>query len=414
MDELQNMNRIQRQKIDKFTVGRENVGYIEFLYPVDVSGIELDELCGGIIQLEPRSATVYPISAKKPPVGKGLNVPAQITLEQSWPRGGRDKRIASDPKRFNKHIERLKRIPDTKFINYDKDTGIWTFSVEHFTTYGLDDSDEESDEEIQDYQDESSIPLANSIPVALDASMGSSMDDDTFDFRRPRGVPGAFDEQESMMEVPNPNVQSFLGVSSADSAPNAVRLSLEKDDSVDMGDEYDLSGDEDMTRSLPGQHHAAEHVDASSEDGHDAKFGTPGGILRARMRAMKDSVGPVKLEVADGDDWMEMLRKTVSPAKRDRQLLKNLNESPSRQNWQQTDATFAGDENLRKSYSYKSTSRTDKLETVAAMNMDKGRGFATSIDLMNSLFEKSKPAMQSLKASVPAKGFPKVGTTVII
>jgi nuclear pore complex protein Nup98-Nup96 len=218
-----------------------------------------------------------------------------------------------------------------------------------------------------------------------------------------------------MIEVPNPNVQSFLGVSSADSAPNAVRLSLEKDDSVDMGDEYDLSGDEDMTRSLPGQHHAAEHVDASSEDGHDAKLGTPGGILRARMRAMKDSVGPVKLEVADGDDWMEMLRKTVSPTKRDRQLLKNLNESPSRQNWQQTDATYTGDENLRKSTIWsKNTSRTERLETVAAMNMDKGRGFATSIDLMNSLFEKSKPATSTLKASVPAKGFPKVGTTAVI
>lgn len=412
-DDLQNMNRMQRQKIDGFTVGRDNVGYVSFKVPVDISGIDLDEICGGIIQLEPRSATVYPVAAKKPPVGKGLNVPARISLEQSWPRGGRDKRVASDPKRFNKHIERLKRIENTTFESYDKDTGIWTFSVEHFTTYGLDDEDEDSDEEL-----DNAPPISTeSQQMALDLVGNSEMEEDTFEFRKRTGPPGTFDEQGAMYDADDSNrKESFLGVSSADSAPNDVRLSLEEEYAEDMGEDYELSDDEDMARSSVEQHLAAELDDVSSESSQEVKkFGTPGGILRARMRAMKDSVGPVKLEVADGDDWMEMLRKSVSPVKRDRQLLRELNESPSKQSGLLLDFGKNEGGSPRKSSIWnKSTNKNDRLDGFAASThgLDKGRGFATSIDLMNSLFDKPKPAPQNLRASIPSKGFPKVGPLV--
>ncbi|KAF5018281.1 hypothetical protein F66182_9746 [Fusarium sp. NRRL 66182] len=402
-EDLENLNRMQRQKVDGFTVGRDNVGYVSFKVPVDISNIDLDELCGTLIVLEPRSATVYPVAAKKPPVGKGLNVPARIALEQSWPRGGRDKRVSSEPKRFNKHIERLKRIENTTFESYDKDTGIWVFSVEHFTTYGLDDDDSD-DEEIT--ENVSALPQ----DMALDVSVNSPMEDDTFEFRRHRGVPGGFGEQAQAYESEIPNKQSFLGVSSADSAPNDVRLSLEEEYVDDMGGEYDLSEDEDMARSSIGQHLAAELDDNSSEGVPEAVKATPGGILRARMRAVKDSAGPVQLEVADGDDWMEMLRKTVSPVKRDRQLLRELNDSPSRQTGLLIDLDKSGADTLRKSSIWrKSPVKNDRLDNIATstIGMDKGRGFATSIDLMNSLFEKPKPAPQKFRASIPGKGFPK-------
>jgi nuclear pore complex protein Nup98-Nup96 len=410
-DELQSMNRIQRQKVDGFTVGRDNVGYIKFKIPVDISSIDLDEICGGIIQLEPRSATVYPIAAKKPPVGKGLNVPSRISLEQSWPRGGRDKRVTSDPKRFNKHIERLKRITDTTFESYDKDTGVWTFSVEHFTTYGLDDSDDETDADMD------LAPAAEDVDdyMGLDEQAVMLAEDDTFNLQRRRGLPGAFDAQEEVFDANELQQKSFLGVSSADSAPTDVRLSLEDQYAGDMGDEYDLSEDEDMARSSVGQHHAAELEEASSEDGQDIKRETPGGILRARMRAVKDSAGPVRLEVPDGDDWAEMLRKTVSPIKRDRQLLRELNESPSKVTGYET--TLDNDDNFGKSsvWGKRSTAKADKKDGFAGstMGLDKNRGFATSIDLMNSLFEKPKPTRENLRASQSAKGFPKVGALVV-
>ncbi|GAB0131744.1 hypothetical protein EsDP_00000203 [Epichloe bromicola] len=410
-DELQNMNRVQRQRVDNFTVGREHVGYVKFKVPVDISTIELDDLCGGIIQLEPRSATVYPVQAKKPPVGKGLNVPAQICLEQSWPRGGRDKRVTSDPKRFNKHIERLKRIPDTTFESYDKNTGVWTFSVEHFTTYGLDDSDEESDEEMVP-------PSAVDTPTRQFGAMSATLDgptegSGTDSFRPNKLFPGAFDEHEELYDLETAGKESFLGNSSADLAPNDVKLSLDDDYAGGMGDEYEMSEDEDMMRSSPGQHLAAELDDASSENDQDTRKGTPGGILRARMRAVKDSVGPVTLEVADGDDWMEMLRKTVSPVKRDRQLLREMNDSPIKflVGLEEDDENETVGDGLRQSSIWgRSPSKGDggSGPASAQMTLDKGRGFATSIDLMNSLFEKPKPqpTRQTLRASVPAKGFP--------
>ncbi|KAK7419971.1 hypothetical protein QQZ08_010607 [Neonectria magnoliae] len=403
--DLENMNRMQRQKVDGFSVGRDNVGYVSFKVPVDLSNINLDEICGGLIVLEPRSATVYPVSAKKPPVGKGLNVPAQISLEQSWPRGGRDKRIATDVKRFNKHIERLKRIENTTFESYDKETGVWVFSVEHFTTYGLDD-DDESDEELDVTRPEP-ISLQE---MALDVSVGSPLEDDTFDFGRRSGVPGTYVEPGAVFEDDFTAKPSFLGVSSADSAPNDVRLSLDDEYTADVGQEYDMSDDEEIARSSAGQHLAAEHDDASSENDQEETKATPGGILRARMRAVKDSVGPVTLEVADGDDWAEMLRKTVSPVKRDRQLLRELNESPSRQTGLLIDFDKNESGSLRRSIWKKSTAKNDMFDGFATntqLGADKGRGFATSIDLMNSLFEKPKPAPQNLRASIPGKGFPK-------
>ncbi|KAI9151665.1 Nucleoporin NUP145 [Paramyrothecium foliicola] len=408
-EEIQAMNRVQRQKVDSFTVGRDNVGSITFKVPVDLSNIDIDDICGGIIELVTRSATVYPISAKKPPVGKGLNVPARISLEHSWPRNSRDKRITSDPKRLAKHVDRLKQIPDTTFEDYDKDTGIWTFSVEHFTTYGLDDSDSDSDDGDVEMDQPTATPRhADPQEVISNASSNSPMEDDTFDFKQRRGLPGGFDDPEDVYETAAVNSQSFLGISSADSAPNDVHLSLEVE-AGDMGAEYELSDDEDMATSPVGQHLAAEHEELSPEDEQEAKRGTPGGVLRARMRAMKDSVGPVRLEVADGDDWMEMLRKTVSPVKRDRQLLRELNDSPSRQTGKLID--FDNDEaneNFRSS-TWKRSTMKDRIEGLATnkqLGRDTSRGFATSIDLMNSLFEKPRPAVPSLPTPV-SKGFPK-------
>jgi nuclear pore complex protein Nup98-Nup96 len=169
---------------------------------VDLSDIDLDQLYENIVILEPRSATVYPVIAKKPPQGKGLNVPAVISLEQSWPRA-RDKRARLQDQtgaRFAKHVERLKRIPDTEFISYDQETGVWTFRVEHFTTYGLEDDDEEEETEGEVVPPVSSSsakqPDSARSEHTVDTDTGSPEydPDDTFDFMQSRkSVPGAFD-----------------------------------------------------------------------------------------------------------------------------------------------------------------------------------------------------------------------------
>ncbi|RDA93721.1 hypothetical protein CP533_0267 [Ophiocordyceps camponoti-saundersi (nom. inval.)] len=399
-DELLNMNRMQRQRIPNFTVGREYVGSITFKVPVDISGIDVDDFCGTIVVLEPRSATVYPNQAKKPPVGRGLNVPATIMLEQSWPRGGREKRGPNDAKRINRHIERLRQIPDTTFESYDEETGTWVFTVEHFTTYGLNDSDYDSDEDDDDLQVMETVHAAGSQAVSQELSFNQLRGGGSFDSTGSMGVPGAFDSQQELQPEAATGEQHFLGDSSADPASNTVQLSVDECDS-NMDDGYDVSEDEDTTRSSIGQHRAAEQDESSSEIDQEPKRGTPGGILRARMRAMKESIGPVRLEVADGDDWMSMLIKTVSPVKRNRQQLLEQNESPSKRQRTGDLINLDGDAGLAATSSIFGRSPSKGDRALIAGN----RGFSTSIDLMNSLFQKPRYSNTAV-APLSTKGLP--------
>ncbi|KAM0272535.1 hypothetical protein ACHAQH_008695 [Verticillium albo-atrum] len=391
-DVISSMNRMQRQKVANFTVGRDNVGYVSFKVPVDLSNIDLDEIFSGIVVLETRSATVYPNSSKKPPVGKGLNVPATISLDQSWPRG-RDKRPSADQKRLNKHIERLKKIPDTTFVDYNSDTGVWKFSVEHFTTYGLDYDEDETDADLvaAGQPQQRSAPAPAPAVVSQSSSSDDQIspgDDDTFDFRRKRrALPGTFDHQEEDVEPDDDVLRSttnqslpFFGHSSAGSTSKALILLPEDNMALDQDDEYDMYENEDGAGPSLEQHLAAEQQSDSSDDPGSPIIETPGGILRARMRAIKGSATPLRLQVADGDAWMDMLQKSVSPQKRDRALLKSDAENSAR---------LSGDNN-------------DFSGTTNRVVSD-GRGFATSIDLMNSLFEKAKAP--SVKVPPPSMGF---------
>ena len=160
------------------------------------------------------------------------------------------------------------------------------------------------------------------------------------------------------------------------------------------GDEYEMSENEEMTSTSLGHHPAAEHDRYSSDNDDDSMpvHETPGGILRARMRAIKDSSAPVKMEVADGDDWMDMLQKTVSPQKRDRAQLRDLRDSVA-QEPPESPTTAVG-----------------QRRAPPHSTSDDARGFATSIDLMNSLFERPKVAPRSERPDTKAsKGFLQVG-----
>ncbi|KAI2780990.1 nuclear protein 96-domain-containing protein [Daldinia loculata] len=385
-EEIQLMNRVQRQKVPNFTVGRQNVGYVKFRVPVDLTSVDIDNIFDTIVILETRSATVYPNAAKKPPVGKGLNVPALINLEHSWPRSSRK----GKPISLTRHIERLKRIPDTKLENYNLETGEWTFSVEHFTTYGLDESDEDEEGEAKPSASTLAYPLKGAqspspAPALDDAA--SDVSDILRDKRSHPAPPGAFDpdhdsyveDEAEMAAVARPQ-PSFLGNRSVGSTSNAL-IPMDQDD---MDDEYATSeAHEDASASL-GQHLAAERDDNSFDGSQfDTVPETPAGIMRARMRAIKGSATPMKVQVSSGDDWMDMLSKTISPKKRDRALLKTINE---------TDHYRALDEAPREASPTKKRIIPDS------------RGFATSIDLMNSLFEKAKTPAENLQASVRPNG----------
>ena len=425
--EIEQMNRVQRQQVANFTVGRTNVGQVRFRVPVDLTKINLDTILDGIVTLIIRSATVYPDVNTKPPVGNGLNVPAEIMLLHTSPRSGSE----GNPAKMKKHVQRLKNIPDTTFVSYDEKTAAWVFRVEHFTTYGLDDDeDDETEAETTTMSAAAPAPFANSVAVSRDVAIPSiEQQSRPKSLRRKRAaVPGAFDtetmedDEEDEYEEDAVTLQpSFLSNRSADMSSQALvpiqSMEHDEDDDMELGNESGLYGHEGGEAPYGLQaNSAAELSNTNSLDFSTfapalpaAVTETPAGIMRARLRAIKESNTPLKLQVPDGDNWMEMLQKTVSPQKRDRVALKALGE-------------YGAPEkavSFQESISFSSTFNNKKAASVRGRNppQNDNRGFATSIDLMNSLFEKAKAPTSTAQPTdtiAPAKGFVKVGGALLV
>ncbi|KAK6854429.1 hypothetical protein PG995_009522 [Apiospora arundinis] len=385
-EEIDNMNRVQRQKVVDLTVGRVNCGWVKFKVPVDLNTVDYGNLFENIVVFVVRSCTVYPNQAKKPAVGKGLNVPSLINLESSYPRASMTSKGRKGPS-LAKHIDRLKRIPGTKFENYNTETGEWTFSVEHFTTYGLDYDEEEEGNEA-DPPAQMSAAQTRRGQAEFEMSTAEYDDDDSFEFgRRERALPGAFDGDVALLDDDVPEMAeagdyrpSFLG----DRSVGSKLQSLVPVGQDDLDEEYAMSEDQDAGANL--RHHlAAEQEDDSlsvSASNLDFVQETPAGIMRARMRAIKESATPVKVQVAAGDDWMDMLQKTISPRKRDRVQLKNQREADT----------------------YGKESVLDVKSPSKKRVVPDSKGFATSIDLMKSIFDQAKAPAEVVQPSVRPQG----------
>lgn len=411
-EEIQRMSRTERSQVHGFTVGRDGIGQIRFKVPVDLNAVNIDDIFDKIVVLQIRSATVYPEDVKapvpKPPMGKGLNVPAVIELHNSWPRKDRNRRVnleKSGP-RFKKHLDRLAGVKDTTFLGYDKDTGVWTFSVEHFTTYGLEDDDDEMDGEGASQFEQSTLSISADSPTPTSATPRAYQSDqsfvstseviesepeDTFDFKKKRVVlPGAFDNQEAFVDdaemddqSEDQDQESFLDDRSTGSRSNDG-IDEPMDQDVFEGQELVRVEDQDMAGSYP---HAGSTVepDEHSQDGDDKENSVmmSGPLMRARLRAMRASGSPLKKKLQlPYDDWAELLQRSVSPRKQDREELKRMANSIE-------NGDLGGNE--------EEVTLTPRNRAVSD-----GHGFATSIDLMNSLFGETKSPVKANKA---AKGF---------
>lgn len=382
LEEILAMNRVQRQSVVDFTVGRENVGSIRFKVPVDLSNIDVENLYHNIVRLENRSCTVYPNASMKPPVGKGLNVPSLISLEHSYPRGG----LRVGGRRLEKHIERLKTITDTTFESYDIPTGVWSFSVEHFTTYGLFDDDEDSEDEEITEVEPTPRPSAEAVVVKNEFTSPEVDPDDTFEYRHSTGrraIPGAFDQRAMYDEEELQDADQQGMHSSHPKGADAPLPSREWPDDESMVDGQDAYDDPDAEKSSQLDLDE-EQYDLALTQIADSANNLPAGILRARMRAAKRSTAPTKIEVAGGDDWTQILQASVrAPRTVDRNLLREQNESGE-------------------AWEAKESGSPAPREPV----VHEGQGFATSIDLMKSLFEQARGPAQP---APPSGGFLKVG-----
>ncbi|KAH6585985.1 hypothetical protein BASA50_000928 [Batrachochytrium salamandrivorans] len=173
LHELLLMSDEELRRVEGFTIVHPAFGFVRFLTPVDLlsasytgtrAGIE--DIVGSIVILEPKLCTVYPDEEAKPPVGFGLNVPAEINLYGCWPIDKATRQPIkndTDP-RHDRHLKKLEAMPDTKWLGFHGPSGTWRFRVEHFSKYGIDDDDDQDD-----------IPVAStSSPHTVPAPMGFS------------------------------------------------------------------------------------------------------------------------------------------------------------------------------------------------------------------------------------------------
>lgn len=130
--------------VPNFTIGRKGYGNVYFGEPIDIAGLNFDEL----VHFRHKEVIIYPDDENKPPVGVGLNRKAQITLDQVWPHDKTLHEPIKDRQRLEEmnYEEKLRAVcdkHDTRFVEYRPETGSWVFKVDHFSKYGLSDSDED-------------------------------------------------------------------------------------------------------------------------------------------------------------------------------------------------------------------------------------------------------------------------------
>ncbi|KIV80411.1 hypothetical protein PV11_07911 [Exophiala sideris] len=341
--ELSKMPREKLQKFTGFEVGRKSCGKVVFNAPVDLTGIPLDDLYEKIVEIRLRSVTVYPDASSKPPVGKGLNVPSTISIENSWPRSRGQPSSATSGPVFEKHVNRLKKMHGTEFVNYEVSTGVWTFRVPHYTRYGLDyDEDEDLGQSQLSAPPEtlngSHSGNVSSMEVDSDGQYDTENDEeDTFAFKQ-KSVPGGFGRRSAIdYEADVPTAQTV-----EEEGPDSEMADESEYEETDNDNQVDMAG------SFPGLGGVRPYDSPTKPILKASRMGTPGKAL-------------ISLE----GDWAEQLQRTISPRKQDREALRD------RQN----------------------TILLDRAHEPIKPQPHNKKDFRTSIDIMNSLFSRHEERM---------------------
>ncbi|XP_015116191.1 nuclear pore complex protein Nup98-Nup96 [Diachasma alloeum] len=146
VDQLEEFVRGDSCIVPNFTIGRKGYGNVYFPDSFDIYGLNFDE----IVYFRHKEVVIYPDDDKKPPVGQGLNRRAQVTLDRVWPQDKNLHEPITDPHRliamnYEAKLRRVSEKHDMRFLEYRPETGSWVFKVDHFSKYGLSDSDDEDD-----------------------------------------------------------------------------------------------------------------------------------------------------------------------------------------------------------------------------------------------------------------------------
>lgn len=132
------------RKVKDFVIGRHGYGSIRFIGETDVRRLDLELL----VQFNNREVIVYIDDSKKPPVGQGLNKPAEVTLLNIKCFDKKTGRQYTEGPKIEKYMEMLKKKAEeqgAEFVSYDPVKGEWKFRVSHFSIYKLEDEDDEKE-----------------------------------------------------------------------------------------------------------------------------------------------------------------------------------------------------------------------------------------------------------------------------
>lgn len=135
--------------VHNFTIGRKGYGSIFFEGEVNLANLNLDE----IVHIRRKEVIVYLDDEKKPPIGEGLNRRAEVTLDGVWPMDKTTRSLIKTPERlaemnYENRLEAASRKQGAHFKDYRPETGSWVFKVDHFSKYGLQESDEEEEDNV--------------------------------------------------------------------------------------------------------------------------------------------------------------------------------------------------------------------------------------------------------------------------
>ncbi|KAI6706919.1 hypothetical protein NL676_009881 [Syzygium grande] len=121
-------------RVKDFVIGRLGFGHIKFVGETDVRRLDLESL----IRFNNREVIVYIDESKKPPIGQGLNKPAEVTLLNIKCIDKKTGKQYIEGPRVEKYKEMLKKAAEeqgAEFVSYDPIKGQWKFKVGHFSSY---------------------------------------------------------------------------------------------------------------------------------------------------------------------------------------------------------------------------------------------------------------------------------------
>lgn len=122
IDTLKKMPANQLRQVRDLVVGRIGYGHVAFQSPVDLTILQsVEDLLGEVVVFEDRTCSC-----------EVFKVPATITLERCFPIDKATRQPIKEGPKLEKHIKRLKSIPETEFIDFIAASGTWVFAVKGF------------------------------------------------------------------------------------------------------------------------------------------------------------------------------------------------------------------------------------------------------------------------------------------